>query len=517
MPSGRRPRASGRDAWARQRLRVVDADIDPQARVSELSIAQSTARRAGTCARARLVRAPARRADGVAHAEREPSGSSSGSPAITASGTAVVYVSHRLPEVMRIADRVTVLRDGELRGTFARADVTEERVLELIAGREIDRVFPPKPEPPGVAAPILLEVRGLSGPGFSDVDLVVRAGEVVGLAGIEGNGQRELLRALAGLEPVGGGSVAVAGAALRLGDPTPFDRRGSRAPARRPSPRGTRAAALGAREHHPPRAPGGRARGPHRCRCPGGDGEGSRGRARDPHAIDRDARHGPFGWQPAEGPHRAVAARRATRPARRRAVTRRRRQHARRGLPALARERGGGQGDRRALVGRARASGPVRPRPRLLARPRRPRARRVHVDRGRDRRGRRDRRHRSRGGDRSRPTSRPPPAVLPRRLRAEPRPGDAHRPARHVRDGPERALPLAIQHRDDAPARERAHPREPGAAGRHPRGRVRPVGRGADGPHRHRLLLPRDVRLDHPPASWPRSSSRSGSGSSSGS
>src|SRR6185436_7426378 len=97
-------------------------------------------------------------------------------------------------------------------------DVTEERVLELIAGREIDRVFPPKPDPHRVMAPILLEVHGLSGAGFSDVDLVVRAGEVVGFAGIEGNGQRELLRALAGLEPVGGGSVAVAGSALRLGD-----------------------------------------------------------------------------------------------------------------------------------------------------------------------------------------------------------------------------------------------------------------------------------------------------------
>jgi ribose transport system ATP-binding protein len=219
MPPERRPRASDREAWARQRLRVVDADIDPQERVSELSIA---GRQLVELARALALDSSVLLLD-------EPTESLTRSESrrlferiatITASGTAVVYVSHRLPEVMRIADRVTVLRDGKLRGTFARADVTEERVLELIAGREIDRVFPPKPEPPGPAAPVLLDVRGLRGPGFSDVDLVVRAGEVVGLAGIEGNGQRELLRALAGLEQVGGGSVAVAEVGLRTGDPT---------------------------------------------------------------------------------------------------------------------------------------------------------------------------------------------------------------------------------------------------------------------------------------------------------
>ena len=64
--------------------------------------------------------------------------------AITAAGTAVVYISHRLPEVQRIADRITVLRDGETRGTVAAASVSEEEILRLIIGRSVDQAFPPK-------------------------------------------------------------------------------------------------------------------------------------------------------------------------------------------------------------------------------------------------------------------------------------------------------------------------------------------------------------------------------------
>ena len=64
--------------------------------------------------------------------------------AITAAGTAVVYISHRLPEVQRIADRITVLRDGETRGTVAAEGVSEAEILRLIIGRSVDQAFPPK-------------------------------------------------------------------------------------------------------------------------------------------------------------------------------------------------------------------------------------------------------------------------------------------------------------------------------------------------------------------------------------
>jgi ribose transport system ATP-binding protein len=117
---------------------------------------------------------------------------------VAARGNAVVYISHRIREVQRIASRLTVLRDGKSQGTYAARAINEERIVELIVGGTIDRVFPAKAV--GTATTEALGVSSLSGRGFSNVDLSVRIGEIFGLAGIEGNGQRDLLRAIAGLE-----------------------------------------------------------------------------------------------------------------------------------------------------------------------------------------------------------------------------------------------------------------------------------------------------------------------------
>ena len=113
-------------------------------------------------------------------------------------GTAVVYITHRLAEVRVLADRVTVLRDGKLRGTLNVGDVTDDDLLALIIGRQLESTFPPKHAGPSDGPPVL-SVEGLSGDGFSDVSLEAGKGEVVGVAGVVGNGQSELLRALAGL------------------------------------------------------------------------------------------------------------------------------------------------------------------------------------------------------------------------------------------------------------------------------------------------------------------------------
>jgi ribose transport system ATP-binding protein len=129
-------------------------------------------------------------------------------------GVGVVYISHRLPEVQRIAQRVTVLRDGAARGTFPSAGVSEHELLERIVGRPVDTAFPPKAAQRGSAA--ALEVRGLSGDGFHDVAFSVARGEVIGLAGVEGNGQRDVLRALGGLGP-SRGTILIDGREHRLG------------------------------------------------------------------------------------------------------------------------------------------------------------------------------------------------------------------------------------------------------------------------------------------------------------
>jgi ribose transport system ATP-binding protein len=114
-------------------------------------------------------------------------------------GTAVVYITHRLAEVREIADRVTVLRDGKVRGTSPVAEISDAELLALIVGRTLDATFPPKHTSANDEGPVL-RVEGLSGRGFDDVSFTARKGEIVGVAGIVGNGQRALLRALAGLD-----------------------------------------------------------------------------------------------------------------------------------------------------------------------------------------------------------------------------------------------------------------------------------------------------------------------------
>ena len=126
-------------------------------------------------------------------------------------GCAVVYITHRLAEVRALADRVTVLRDGKLRGTSDVDAISDEELLALIVGRQLDSTFPPKHDL-GMDSPEMLNVANMSGDGFSNVTLTATAGEIVGIAGVVGNGQSQLLRALAGL---GGftGTVAIGGVA----------------------------------------------------------------------------------------------------------------------------------------------------------------------------------------------------------------------------------------------------------------------------------------------------------------
>jgi ribose transport system ATP-binding protein len=131
---------------------------------------------------------------------------------LASNGTAVVYITHRLGEVREIADRVTVLRDGTLRGTSAVRDISDADLLAMIVGRTLGATFPPKHAADADAA-LLLRVEGLSGSGFEDISLVAREGEIVGIAGVVGNGQPAFLRALAG-RGAATGSVNVAGKEL---------------------------------------------------------------------------------------------------------------------------------------------------------------------------------------------------------------------------------------------------------------------------------------------------------------
>jgi len=136
---------------------------------------------------------------------------------VTAAGCAVIYISHRIREVREIADVVTVLRDGRVQGTHPVGELTEAEIVALIVGRTLGATFPAKTHAADDTA-IRLHLNGFRGRGFHDVNISVRAGEVIGLAGIEGNGQRETLRALAGLHS-SHGDVRIDGAAVRIRSP----------------------------------------------------------------------------------------------------------------------------------------------------------------------------------------------------------------------------------------------------------------------------------------------------------
>jgi ribose transport system ATP-binding protein len=132
---------------------------------------------------------------------------------VAESGTAVVYITHRLAEVREIAGRVTVLRDGKVRATAPVTEVSDAELLALIIGRTLETTFPPKHDGGSANGSPLLSVEGFSGHGFENVSLVVRAGEIVGIAGIVGNGQTAFLRSLAG-RTAASGTVEVDGKEL---------------------------------------------------------------------------------------------------------------------------------------------------------------------------------------------------------------------------------------------------------------------------------------------------------------
>lgn len=132
---------------------------------------------------------------------------------VAASGAAVLLVTHRLAEVFRVAQQITVLRDGVMRGSMPTSETDYKGLVELMAGSSVELEFPARGEL-AADATVLLSAKDLSGGGFGPVDLEIRAGEIVGIAGADGNGQRQFLRGLAGIgDP--SGQLSTRGTALR--------------------------------------------------------------------------------------------------------------------------------------------------------------------------------------------------------------------------------------------------------------------------------------------------------------
>jgi simple sugar transport system ATP-binding protein len=129
---------------------------------------------------------------------------------LSAAGVAVVFVSHRLAEVLEVSRRVTVLRDGRLVGVYAAAGMTQSRLTELMTGRRFDQIVNARDIG---APPVVVETAGLTRKGeYADIDLSVRAGEIVGLVGLIGAGRTELAHTLFGMTRADAGAFRLSGA-----------------------------------------------------------------------------------------------------------------------------------------------------------------------------------------------------------------------------------------------------------------------------------------------------------------
>ena len=137
---------------------------------------------------------------------------------LRAEGVGIIYISHRMEEIRQITDRIVVLRDGERVANFADSATPVRTVVESMVGRSLERMFPTIPTP---KARTVLEVRGLTGANgaFRDATFSVAEGEILGIAGLVGAGRTELVRAIAGADPVRAGTIWLDGRELALRSP----------------------------------------------------------------------------------------------------------------------------------------------------------------------------------------------------------------------------------------------------------------------------------------------------------
>jgi inositol transport system ATP-binding protein len=134
---------------------------------------------------------------------------------LKAKGAGIIYISHRLDELFKIADDITVLRDGAVVETRPAKNFNVDSVIQLMVGRTLDHVFPPKPE--RQIGKTVLDVEGLSDDSkFKDINFRVRVGEIVGFSGLMGAGRTEVVRALFGLDPFSAGVVRVRGKEVKI-------------------------------------------------------------------------------------------------------------------------------------------------------------------------------------------------------------------------------------------------------------------------------------------------------------
>lgn len=195
-------------AEAKKVLDSIGFDIDPGTLVHTLPVAQQQmveiAKALSQDARILVMDEPT-----SALSDRETERLFAVISRLKADGVAIVYISHRMAEVFEIGDRITVLRDGKRVGSMLPGETNPNALVELLVGRSVDLSYARNFKTPG---DVVLEVKGLSAPsGIEGIDLVVRAGEIVGLCGLVGSGRTEVARAIFGADPKSAGEIHLFG------------------------------------------------------------------------------------------------------------------------------------------------------------------------------------------------------------------------------------------------------------------------------------------------------------------
>jgi methyl-galactoside transport system ATP-binding protein len=199
-------------------MKSLDMDIDPAARMGALSISQQQA-----CEIAKAVSYGA-----SIVVMDEPTSSLTDKETehlfaiirdLKAAGTAIIYISHKMNEIFRIADEVSVMRDGKMVGSYLSSELDEDKLIRLMVGRDTTHRFPPVEAKLGRTR---LKVSGLTAAdprSFKDVSFELREGEILGIGGLVGAQRTELVEAIFGLRGIAGGEITVDGATVRLDTP----------------------------------------------------------------------------------------------------------------------------------------------------------------------------------------------------------------------------------------------------------------------------------------------------------